>query len=159
MIIIFFSNQFIRFPEVTVTNDHILGSFNQRNLTSLRSGIKGSRGGSIHPLLLPAPCGHRCSLACSCVNQISALVFTSLSLVSVSQISLCLSLRRTLVIGCRAHLGNSGSSPHLKFLNLITSSKFLLLYNIFIAPRMRIQTSLRGHNSSPTTIHEDLGLV
>lgn len=40
-------------------------------------------------------------------------------------ISLCLSLRRVLVIGFRAHLDNPGWSLHLKILNLIVTAKSL----------------------------------
>lgn len=52
----------------------------------------------------------------------------------LSQRSLCLSLVRIPVIGCKAHLGNLGWPPHLKILNYICKNPFFRIMSFWRPP-------------------------
>lgn len=84
--------------------------------------VGGSEGGTAHTPL-PVPGGVQLSWACSPISLIPASLVTWPTPLCLCQMSLCLSLIRTLVTGSRAHSMSRTSSS--KSLNLITSAKTL----------------------------------
>lgn len=109
--------------KVATTNSHKLGGLKQQKfILSWLPVVLGT------PSIITSSLQSLLHLHIASSSACPCLLFFCLS-----QISLCLSLVRTLVMEFRAHLDSPGWSPHLKIFHLIMSVTILFLNKVTLA--------------------------